>query len=309
MNPKMNRVFEQSLPKPLKEMFYSGIDKEYSKSLQLNTIKLNDQKFNSWKFEELLLSKEFIELIIKKIEEKYSDQRTKGESRNHFQTIKWKNLGKKIFLDHHAVFFMENQFNELYKIYLDQKDYIPYAYADERIDSRYILESIKVWYKHEFQEELSFQFNIKWETRFIRSFIGDNKSIIYRLLPAYLHHNFCKREHAILGLNNNQPLKFYHCLKDDGTTSCISDLIWKSTKATKEKEKILIGKLLFNEDLHKKSNSIPLPFSYEIQCRLVTKPFQPNEKFININSNLKRYVYWNILKDMEWKYNLFTCRR
>jgi|UPI0003B7B8E5 hypothetical protein len=304
----MSNVILQHLPVPLKEMVYSGLGKEYSKSLQLNTARLDKKGMGAWKCESLLVPREFIKLIQMKTEEKYSDQKSEGESRSHFRSAKWKSLGKKLFLDHHAVFFMENQFYELYKSYLNQKEYIPYLYADERIDSRYIMESIKIWYKQEFQEELSLHFNLDWETLFISSVVENDTNIIYRLLPAYLHHDFCKREHVIAGLNNNQQLKFYHCIKEDGTTSCVSELVWKDTKATSKKEQILAGKILFGEELDKQSKSISLPFSYEIQCKVVTKPFQPDNKFINISSNLKRYVYWDISKDksMSWEGGL-TC--
>jgi hypothetical protein len=211
-------------------------------------------------------------------------------------------LRKRLVCDFHSIFYIDTNKVIWKKAKENSIDTFGLIYAEKQINCLQIIRSITDWMSAEFNFTFDiYEKDLCWEKICLEEKYTEGPS--YNFLPAYFHHEFSKNIHIIDGINMNQALHFQHVLHDDGSSSCVSELIWASVYFGGKKETDLIKSLemLDSSDDQK----ISLPYSLEIKTSLISVPFEePNARFINIKSNIKRFVYWSIKEDMEKKVNL-----
>ncbi|QHT47984.1 DUF3962 domain-containing protein [Bacillus sp. SB49] len=186
-------------------------------------------------------------------------------------------LRNRLVMEHPDVFFVELKSFYAYPAYLE--DSLPFLYTEKQLDLEDVLFTIEKW-----SNDLEIDLGIdpldgwEWVERSVSDVYQTDEK--YSFLAAYYHYQFSKTSKNVEGVNFEQPITFRLVMYQSGETSCVSEPV-----------------RIFHSN--KRNPSYSSPVLYEIQAKVVTKPFS-DKVYLKINTNLKRIVEAPIHKSLQW---------
>lgn len=242
-----------------------------------------------------------LDTLFQKIKLENSEEQQKN---HYYEKVNWRGLFVHIARKHNEVLFAINNWSQVRSMSKKCNEFTPYLYSTKPIPENQLKRAWEEWFRTELNIRPIVEWTddfFRWEEKLLSDF--ENEAVKYTLYPAIVKEQFCKSSHTIKGLNNGNPLKFYYFIQENGSISCLSQLLWKEQKVDRN---FLQGNKYLAHLIQKKGDSkyvkVLLPFAYKIDFSLKTEPTIEGVKDCwQFKLSKTHYVYWALADLTHWK--------
>lgn len=230
--------------------------------------------------------------LLKNLQQCYQSLKTKEDP---YFNVSWNSLRKYISRDHHDIFYVTAKFKS------EMPSLVPFIFASKEIPIPFLLNTMKDWSSQVFKEDMISTDGWEWKEVALSAAFWSKEYDRYSFFVAYLHHVFAEERHFIRGIfsgsEGENEIPFHFVVEENGSTSLVSEPTFIPLPTPRGKDK---------KELYEKlgipitGKNINLPVSYQLRFKLITKSEKVGTEriYINIESNLKRYPFWDIWKDL-----------
>lgn len=274
----------------LRSFFYPE-NSVYSKMLQVQTAILPEDFMEGKTVQVLYVPSS----LLKNLQQCYQSLKTKEDP---YFNISWNSLRKYLSRDHHDIFYVTAKFKS------EMPSLVPFIFASKEISIPFLLNTMKEWSSQVFKEDIISTDGWEWKEVALSTAFWSKEYDRYSFFVAYLHHVFAEEQHFIRGIfsgsEGQNEIPFHFVIEENGSTSLISEPIFIPLPYPRSKEKkVLYEKLGISIN----GKNMHLPVSYQLRFKLITKPEREGTEriYINVETNLKRYPFWDVWNDMSHK--------